>query len=74
MMMERMMTLANTNKLVFDLTKPIYAKEKETEEIFAVDGIYLPLGRPSGKDITVATDDGTSEWRSIDEIELIQHE
>ena len=43
-----MMTLANTNKLVFDLTKPI-CKRKETEEIFAVDGIYLPLGKPSGK-------------------------
>lgn len=50
----------------------LIAIEKETGKIYEVDGIFLPLGKPSGKDITVVSkeDPDVSEWRSINEVEI----
>lgn len=59
------------SKLIFDLKKPIYAKDKEDGKTYFVESINFPLGSPSGKDITVKTED-VYEWRSIDEVELFQ--
>lgn len=56
-----------------DINKPLYCIDKETGEKFLVDAIFLPLGKPSGKDITVEVEDDLSEWRSINEVDLISN-
>lgn len=62
------------NNLLFNLNKPIYAKDVETGKECLVSGIFLPLGKPSGKDISICVEDDLCEWRSIGEVELIQNE
>lgn len=58
-----------------DITKPIYARDKEDGKVYLVDGLYFPLGKISGKDITIYNeDDDLSEWRSIEDVELMQDE
>ena len=56
-----------------DINKPLYCIDKETGEKFLVDGIFFPLGKPSGKDITIRVEEDTVEWRCIDEIEVIHN-
>lgn len=60
--------------MTFDLTKPIYAKDKDDGKVYLVDAIYFPLEKPSGKDITIDVGDGVCEWRSINDVELFQHD
>ena len=56
-----------------DINKPLYCIDKETGEKFLVDGIFFPLGKPSGKDITIRVEEDTVEWRWINEIEIINN-
>jgi len=56
--------------MILYISKEIFAIDKGTREMHRVSGIFFPLGKPSGKDITITTD-YCDEWRSIDEIELM---
>lgn len=59
----------------FDITKPIYAKDKDDGKTYLVDGLFFPLGKSSGKDITIENEEeNISEWRSIEDVELFQDE
>jgi len=60
-------------KLEIDMNKPLYCIDKETGEKFLVDGIFFPLGKPSGKDITIRVEKDMVEWRTIDEIEILDN-
>jgi hypothetical protein len=61
--------------MLFDKKLKLVAIDKETKERFIIEAIYLPLGKPSGKDIVVIipTEDESecSEWRSIDEVDIV---
>lgn len=57
--------------MILNIRKDIYAKDKEDGKIYKITGIFLPLGKPSGKDITIEIEPDLDEWRTIDEIELI---
>lgn len=54
-----------------DLSKKLLCIDKEDGEVYKVTGIYFPLGKPSGKDITIETEEDLDEWRSIDDVELL---
>lgn len=56
-----------------DINKPLYCIDKETGGKFLVDGIFFPLGKPSGKDITIIVEEDTVEWRCITEIDIINN-
>ncbi|MDD3393796.1 MAG: hypothetical protein PHG19_04030 [Anaerotignum sp.] len=58
----------------FDLSRPIYAFEKEKKML--VNSIHFPLGSHGGKDISVVSHDDSSvcEWRSFEEVTLIQRD
>lgn len=59
----------------FDIFKPIYARDREGGKVYRVDGLFFPLGKPSGKDLTIDnTEENLSEWRSIEDVELFQDE
>ena len=59
----------------FDIFKPIYARDREDGKVYCVDGLFFPLGKPSGKDLTTDnTEENLSEWRSIEDVELFQDE
>lgn len=64
----------NTNKLIFDFNRPIYAKDKEDGKLYLVDAVFFPLGKPSEKDVVIIAGEDNTEWRSIDEVELLQDE
>lgn len=48
----------------------LIAVDKETQEVFKVTAIFYPLGKPSGKDITIEVEKDLDEWRSIDEVDI----
>ena len=52
-------------------TKAI-AIDKRTKESYQIDMICFPLGKPSGKDISVICkeDAEVCEWMSIDEVDI----
>ncbi len=56
-----------------DINKPLYCIDKETGKKFLVDAIFFPLGKPSGKDITIRVEKDTVEWRAIDEVDIIDN-
>ena len=61
------------SNLTFDLKKPIYAKDKEEGRVYLVDAVFFPLGKVSGKDISIFNKgEDYYEWRSIEEVELFQ--
>lgn len=57
---------------MFDKNLRLVAVDKETQECYTVDSIHFPLGKPSGKDIAVISNDDYDllEWRSIDEVAI----
>lgn len=59
---------------MFDKNLRLVAVDKETQECYTVDSIHFPLGKPSGKDIAVISNDDYDllEWRSIDEVDMYQ--
>lgn len=59
---------------MFNRGLKLIAIDKETQEMFSVDSIHLPLGKPSGKDVTVISrqDGELTEWRSIDEVDIYE--
>jgi hypothetical protein len=56
-----------------NIFKKLYAKDKDDNEVRLVTSIYFPLGKNSGKDLTVSCGD-IDEWRSIEDVDLIQDE
>lgn len=55
-----------------DLSKELLCLDKEDGKVYKITGIFLPLGKLSGKDITIEIEDDLDEWRSIDDIELLE--
>lgn len=55
-----------------DTEKELYCRDKDDGGIYKVTAIFFPLGKLSGKDITIEVGD-IDEWRSIDDIELISN-
>lgn len=60
-------------KIKVDINKPLYCIDKETGGKFLVDAIFFPLGKASGKDITIEIEEKLSEWRAIDEVDIIDN-
>lgn len=60
-------------KLKIDINKPLYCIDKGTGEKFLIDAIFFPLGNSSGKDITIEVEKGLSEWRTIDEVKILNN-
>jgi hypothetical protein len=56
--------------MFIDITKELYVRDKADNEIYKVTALFFPLGKPSGKDITIDCDN-SDEWRSIEDVELI---
>lgn len=60
-------------KMEININKSLYCIDRETGKKFLVDAIFFPLGKPSGKDLTVETESDLSEWRAIKEVEMIDN-
>lgn len=56
-----------------DISKDLYCIDKWDKRTYKVTGVFFPLGKPSGKDITIEIEKDLDEWRAIDEVELIQN-
>ncbi len=56
-----------------DISKPLYCIDKQTDKQHKIDAIFFPLGKASGKDVIININDNYGEWRSIDDIEIINN-
>ena len=57
---------------MFDKDTRMIAIDKESKETHEVESIWFPLGKPSGKDVSVVSKEDTelTEWRSIDDVDI----
>lgn len=57
---------------MLDKDTKMIAIDKETKECYTVESVWFPLGKQSGKDISVISkeDKELTEWRSIDKVDL----
>lgn len=58
--------------MLIDIYKPLYCIDKDTGEKHNITAIFFPLGKESGKDITIDTGE-SDEWRAIDEVEILNN-
>lgn len=59
--------------MTIDLSKSLYCIDKVTDKVRLIDGIFFPIGKDSGKDIAVLVEDDLSEWRSINDVVIIDN-
>lgn len=60
---------------MFNKNLRLIAIDRETKDVYLVESIHLPLGSPSGKDITVKKKNATTaEWKSINEVDIFPNQ